>query len=61
MYAKCQFLHVQQLAKVVEGWKKREAEKDEYMGMLMKEKSQIEETLQKQQAVGPFCVCVMIS
>ncbi|KAL8559233.1 hypothetical protein ACOMHN_040357 [Nucella lapillus] len=38
-----------QLAKVVEGWKKREAEKDEYMSMVMKEKAQIEDTLQKQQ------------
>nr|KAG5698474.1 hypothetical protein BaRGS_022004 [Batillaria attramentaria] len=40
-----------QLAKVVEGWKKREADKDEYMHMVMKEKSQIEETLHKQQAM----------
>ena len=47
---------MQQLAKVVEGWKKREAEKDEYMAMLMKEKSQIEETLQKQQTVRPLFV-----
>ena len=45
---------VQQLAKVVEGWKKREAEKDEYMVMVMKEKAQIEETLHKQQAVSLF-------
>ncbi|XP_070173359.1 nucleoprotein TPR-like isoform X2 [Littorina saxatilis] len=40
-----------QLAKVVEGWKKRETEKDEYLAMMTKEKSQIEETLQKQQSM----------
>ncbi|XP_076453831.1 uncharacterized protein LOC143288987 isoform X2 [Babylonia areolata] len=40
-----------QLAKVVEGWKKREAEKDQYLALMTKEKSQIEDTLQKQQAM----------
>ncbi|KAK0066642.1 centrobin [Biomphalaria pfeifferi] len=38
-----------QLAKVVEGWKKRELEKDEFLKVLTHEKVQIEETLQSQQ------------
>ncbi|XP_067659783.1 interaptin-like [Haliotis asinina] len=38
-----------QLAKVVEGWKKREREKDDYMKLLLKEKSQIEQSLKNQQ------------
>ncbi|XP_048246896.1 uncharacterized protein LOC124118077 [Haliotis rufescens] len=40
-----------QLAKVVEGWKKREREKDDYMKLLMKEKTQIEQSLNNQQAM----------
>ncbi|KAH9509432.1 hypothetical protein Btru_045876 [Bulinus truncatus] len=38
-----------QLAKVVEGWKKREIEKDEFLKVVTHEKEQIEETLQSQQ------------
>ncbi|XP_059171227.1 uncharacterized protein LOC131952514 isoform X2 [Physella acuta] len=38
-----------QLAKVVEGWKKREAEKDDFLRVLTHEKEQIEENLQSQQ------------
>ena len=44
----------QQLAKVVEGWKKRESEKDEFIKVLSQEKEQVEETLQKQQKVSTF-------
>ncbi|GFN91519.1 centrobin [Plakobranchus ocellatus] len=40
-----------QLARVVEGWKKREAEKDEFLKTLSQEKSQIEEALQSQQVM----------
>ncbi|GFS27679.1 centrobin [Elysia marginata] len=40
-----------QLARVVEGWKKREAEKDEFLKTLTQEKLQIEETLQNQQVM----------
>ncbi|XP_055955468.1 uncharacterized protein LOC126830155 isoform X2 [Patella vulgata] len=38
-----------QLAKVVEGWKRRETEKDEYLKVLTKEKIKVEDKLQKQQ------------
>ncbi|XP_041354110.1 uncharacterized protein LOC121371936 [Gigantopelta aegis] len=38
-----------QLAKVVEGWKKREMEKDEYLKLMLREKSQIEQSLHQQQ------------
>ncbi|RUS79725.1 hypothetical protein EGW08_012498 [Elysia chlorotica] len=40
-----------QLARVVEGWKKREAEKDEFLKTLSQEKVQIEESLQSQQGM----------
>ncbi|ESP03234.1 hypothetical protein LOTGIDRAFT_171584 [Lottia gigantea] len=40
-----------QLARVVEGWRKRELEKDEYLKVLMKEKGKMEESFQKQQLV----------
>lgn len=40
-----------QLARVVEGWKKREAEKDAFLKTLTQEKHQIEETLQNQQVM----------
>ncbi|CAL1547612.1 unnamed protein product [Lymnaea stagnalis] len=38
-----------QLAKVVEGWKRREAEKDEFLRAVTKEKELIEDSLQTQQ------------
>ncbi|KAK6167227.1 hypothetical protein SNE40_021311 [Patella caerulea] len=40
-----------QLAKVVEGWKRRETEKDEYLKVLTKEKRKVEDQLQKQQVM----------
>ena len=41
-----------QLAKVVEGWKKREGEKDGHIKQMEREKREIEETLQKHQTVS---------
>ncbi|BFZ00705.1 hypothetical protein BsWGS_03744 [Bradybaena similaris] len=40
-----------QLAKFVEGWKKKEAEKDEHIRVLKQEKQQTDKTLQSQQAM----------
>jgi hypothetical protein len=42
---------LQQLAKVVEGWKRRQMEKDEYLKEVVRDKQEMEATLQRQQAV----------
>ena len=42
---------IKQLALVVEGWRKRDAEKDELLNSMQQEKCEVENSLQKQQQV----------